>query len=174
MVLILYACAISIPTRQLLKENLPGIGSLIHLPSTEIKLLSKALVARLIPTDATRDDMAVLMLIEDDEADYLISMLSPVQSIPIISVISDLCRSPHNMWALASRDVALKLSDIMDNISEDDQSKAAQLIYRMVEFCYEGNEEVSQVINGGTQSLREEGMLFRCCYHSECQHIHHT
>lgn len=163
-VLMLYLCAIDPPTCQLLKQNhcLQSIRSLILLPSTEIKLLSKALIARLIPIDAVSDDMAVLMLIKDDEVDYLMSMLTSVQSyktVPIISVMTDLGRSPHNMFALASREVAVKLSDIMDS-SEDDPSKATQLISSMMELNYEGSEEVSAVINNGTlqeQSLHVEG-----------------
>lgn len=151
----LYLSAINPSVRQLLKQShcLQSIGSLIQLPSIEIKLLSKALIARLIPTDAVNDDMAVLMLIEDDEVDHLISMLTSLQSykaIPSISVVMDICRSPHNLWALASRDVAVKLSDVMDSISEGDQSKAAELIWRMMELNYEGSEKVSAVINNGS------------------------
>lgn len=156
MVLILYLCAINPSACQLLKQNhcLQSIGPLIQLPSTEIKLLSKALIARLIPTDVVNDDMAVLMLIEDKEVDHLINILTPVQSYKAIPVMMDLSRSPHNMWALASRDLTLKLSDIMESLSEDDQSKAAQLIWRMMELNYEESEEVSTIIHNGTRDLQ--------------------
>lgn len=148
----LYSCAINPSVCQLIKQPhyFQSIGPLIQLPSSEIKLLSKALIARLIPIDAVNDDMAVLMLIEDDEVDHLISMLTSTQLIPVISIMMDLCRSPHNMCAFASRlSIASMLSDIMDSASEDDQSKVAQLIRRLTVFNFESNE-VSAVINNGT------------------------
>ena len=163
MILMLYFCVSNQAMYHAINQNsyLQILGPLIQLPSIEIKLLSKALIARMIPADAVKDDMAVLILIEDDEVDHLLSILSSdVQSyntVPCISVMADLSRSPHNMWAFASRDVALKLSDLMDHFGEDDQSKAAQLIWRVMELNYEGSEEVSLVINSGTQLLSEEG-----------------
>ncbi len=163
--LMLYLIAINPPTRQLLQKNLQSIAPLTQLPSTEIKLLSKALIARLIPADIANYDMAVLALIEADEVDCLMNTLISVQSyktIPTLSVIVDLSRSPHNMWALASKDVALKLSDIMENMSKADESKAAQLIWRMMELNYKGSEEVSIITNNGTlqeESFSVEGMI---------------
>lgn len=132
----------------------------------DIKLLSKALISRLIPADAASNDMAVMMLVDDDEVDELMSTLTPVQShgvIPSISIMMDLSRSPHNLWAFASKDAASKLSDIMDDLTEDDQAKAAQLVWTMMELNYAGTEEVSAIINNGTlqeQPHNEEGMWF--------------
>ena len=151
----LYLCAVNSSVCQLLKQPqcFQSIGPLVQLPFNNIKLLSKALIARLIPADAVDDDMAVLIVIED-EVDDLISMLESTPSyktIPVISVMIDLCRSPHNMSAFASRvNVVSKLSDMMDSVSEDDQPKVAELIWRMMEFNYTGNEKVSAVINNGT------------------------
>ena len=145
-------CAGNPAVCQLLKQPhcFQSIGPLIQLPSSEIKLFSKALIARLIPINAVNDDMAVLMVIED-EVDHLISLISSTQSIPIISVIMDLCRSPHNMCVFASRnEITSKLADMIDSIGEDEQSKVAQLIWRMMEFNYEGNEEMCAIINNGT------------------------
>ena len=118
------------------------------------------MIACLIPIDTTSDDMAVLILIKDNEVDYTISMLTSAHSkyitFPIISIVTDLCRSPHNVWALASRDILLLLSDLMDDISKDDQAKVAQLIWRIMVFNYNSSEEVSAIISNGT-SL--QGML---------------
>lgn len=155
--LLLYLCADKPSLQQLLTQNhcIQTVGFLIQssVQLVELQLLSKALIARLIPID-TSDDTAVLILIKDDEVDHIIKMLTSAQSkhinLPIISIMMDLCRSPHNMWALASRDVSLLLSDVMDNISEGDQAKGAQLIWRMMEFNYNESEEVSALINNGT------------------------
>ena len=149
----LYSCAITPSAHQLMQHSWQSIKTLIQLPSIEIKLLSKALIARLIPADAVQDDNAALILIEDTEVDVLIKMLTPVplfKAVPVISVMVDLCRSPHNMQALVARNVVVKLSDIMDSMSEDDQSKAARLIWRMMELKFESSEEVSVIVNDGT------------------------
>jgi hypothetical protein len=150
---VLYSCAIDPSGCQLIRRSLQSIGSLTQFPSTEIKLFSKALLARLIPPDAVKDDAAVLILIKDDEVNHLISTLASVQSydvIPGISIVVDLCRSPHNMLALVSRDAVSTLTDVMDRLGEDDQSKAAQLIWRMMELNFESNADVSAIINNGT------------------------
>lgn len=163
----LYLCASNPPVCQLLKCNhcLQSIKPLIELPSTEIKLLSKALIARLIPIDTVSDDAAVLTLITDDEVEYLMSLITSAQSykiIPIISVMIDLSRSPHNTFALASREVAMKLSDVMESFSEDDQAKSALLIWRMMELDYDGSEEVSTIGNNGTLQAQSEGTEHQC------------
>ena len=161
----LYLCAGNPPICQLIKQNhcLQSVGALIQLPSSRIRVLSKALIARLISADAVRDDMAVLILIEDDEVDHLMSIVGRVSSyetIPVISVLMDLCRSPHNMGALVSRDAALMLSDVMESISADDQTKVAQLIWKMMDLNYQGTEEVSSIINSGTLLLHDEGTYY--------------
>ena len=71
--------------------------------------------------------------------------------------MTDLCRSPHNMWALASRDVLLLLSNLMDDINKGDRAKVAQLILRMTVFSYNSSEEVSAIISNGTllQGMQE-------------------
>ena len=43
-----------------------------------------------------------------------------------------------------------KLSNVMDGTSKDDQSKATQLIWRMIESNFNGSEEVSAIINSGS------------------------
>ena len=160
--LMLYSCANKPTMCQLLKQNhcIKCVGQLTQFNSTDIKLISKALVARLIPTDTSSDDMAVLILIKDDEVDHLISMVQSIWSkhnpFPIISVIMDLSRSPHNMWAFASRDVAMVLSNVMDSINEEDQAMSAQMIWVLMEFNYTGNEEVSAIVNNGTLMLLNE------------------
>ena len=160
--LMLYSCANRPTMCQLLKQNncIKSVGQLTQFNSTGIKLISKALVARLIPTDASSDDMAVLILIKDDEVDHLISMVQSTRSkynpFPIISVIMDLSRSPHNIWAFASRDFAMVLSSVMDSINEEDQAMSAQMIWMLMEFNYTGNEEVSAVVNNGTLMLLNE------------------
>lgn len=126
-----------------------------------MKVLSKALIARLIPADAGSDDSAVLTLIEDDEVDYLMSLIVSPHShnvVPIISIMMDLSRSPHNSFALASKDVMMKLSDAMESFGEDDQARGAQLIWRMMELEYDGSEEVSHISNNGTLQAQSEGM----------------
>lgn len=151
--LCLYECVFNESTCQLLvRQNVQSIGSLILGSSTsvKVKLLCKALVARLIPTDVSKDEMAVLMLTDDAEVDLLINMLSPDQFFPSLSVMTDLCRSPHNMYALVSRDATSKLSEMMESLSEDNQSKAAQLIWEIMQLTYEGDEVVSAVINNGS------------------------
>ena len=118
-------------------------------------MLSKALIARLIPINASNDDAALLLLMEDAEVDYLMRLITPVQSyemIPVTSVMIDLSRSPHNLFALASRDATMKLSDVMNSWSEYDQAIGAQLIWRMMELEYDGSEEMSVICNKGTLS----------------------
>ena len=159
--LMFYLSAINPSVRELLRENhcIWRVGPLIQLPSTRIKLLSKALIARLIPTDVIDYNKAALVVMEDGEADHLISMLTSVQSyqvIPIFPVMIDLCRSPHNVWALVSRDVLVKLLGVCNNISKEDLSKSPQLIWRMVELKYNGTEGLTAVINNGTLA----GMLY--------------
>lgn len=153
---------------QLVKQHVNSIGSLILESSTKVKLLSKALVARLIPTGMAENEMAVLMLIEDNEVDLLINMLSisPIsnQFFPIVSIISDLCRSPHNMYAMASKDIASKLSDTMESFSEEDQSRAAQLIWEVMQLNYEGDEEVTAVVSNGTLQPSLDQGIYNCSY----------
>jgi len=162
LVLFLYLCASTPPVPQLLKQNhyLQSIGPLIQLPSTEVKILSKALIARLIPSDVASDDTAVMILLEDEEVAYLVNLVAPVQSsraFPITSVMLDLSRSPHNLFALASSDVTLKLSDTMESLNEESQAEAAQLIWRMMELEYDGSEAVSTIINNGTLQMQSDG-----------------
>lgn len=171
-VLMLYLCADKPSVHQLLKQNhsLQIVAPLIESPFTEVKLLSKALIARLIPANVASDDLAVLMLIQDDEVDHLISVLTSEQSyntvIPVISVMMDLSRSPHNMGTFVSKNIALVLSNSMDSISEEDQIKATQLIQRMLELNYEGSEDMYMIINNGSLQDRpslEDGMI-TCVY----------
>ena len=153
--LMLYLCVGEPFVHLLLKQghSLQIITSFIELPSTEIKLLSKALIARLIPANVANDDMAVLTLIQDDEADHLISVLQSKQSyntIPVVSVLMDLSRSPLNIVTFISKDTTSILSDVMDDICDEDQVMAAQVIWRMVELNYEGNEDMSLIVNNGS------------------------
>lgn len=128
-------------------------------------MLSKALVARLIPIDAVSDDMAVLMQIKDDEVEYLISLLAQShQIIPIISVMMDLGRSPHNLFALTSRNVTVKLSEAMESFSENDQAKSAQLIWKMMELDYDENDNMSTISSNGTLGEEPEGMASLCAF----------
>ena len=176
LVLMIYLCASSPIVSQHLKQSYcyVNIGSLIQFPFMEIKLLSKALIARLIPADVVRDDKAILILLEDYEVDHLLSMLTSTQpndTIPSVSIIMDLSRSPHNMWALASKDGASKLADAFDSISEADQAKAAQLICSMVDLNYEGIEDISAITNNGTvkkEHFHEEGIKFCLCFSISC------
>ena len=171
-VLMLYLCADEPSVHQLLKQgySLQIISSFIELPSTEIKLLSKALIARLIPANVANDDMAVLTLIQDDEVDHLVDILQSKQSyttIPVVSVMMDLSRSPHNIVAFLLKNTASALSDSMDNICEDDQVMAAQVIWRIMELNYEGNEDVSLIVNNGSlsdQPSQEDGMIRVYCH----------
>lgn len=141
---------------QLLNQDccLQNIQALVKLPFTELRLLSKGLVARLIPTDIASDDRASLMLVKDDEIDLLIGAFTSIRScrtiIPLIPVMMDLSRSPHNVSAFASKNVASVLSDVMDSISEDDQDRAAQLIWMMMESNDDGSENESLLTNNGT------------------------
>ena len=133
--------------------------------SVKIKIFSKALIARLIPVDTIKDDVAVLLLIDDEELDYLIKILTLSQSkyaaVPIVPVMVDLSRSPHNLYAFVAKGIASLLSDIMDSISEHDQIMAAQLIWRIMTFNYKENESTSAIIYDGTlqKSLDDEGNL---------------
>lgn len=161
----LYLCANKPSTRQLLKQSqcLRSFRPLTQFSCTDIKLLSKALIARLIPIDAANDDMATLIQIKDDEVDHLISTLNSARSeyiiFPIIPVVMDLSRSSHNMWAFASKDIALMLSDTMDNISENYQATVAQLIWSLMEFNFEGSKEASAVVNNGTLISANEDVM---------------
>ena len=163
LVLFLYLCANNPPVYQLLKQNscIQSIGQLTELSSIDIKVLSRALIARLIPNDAVSDDSAVLILIGEDEVEYLISLMIPTQSykkIPVISIMVDLSRSPRNLFTFASKDVVLKLSDSMESLSEDDQAKSALLIWRIMELDYDGSEEMSVISNSGTlQDVQSKG-----------------
>lgn len=162
LILFLYLCANNPLVNLLLKRNnvLQIIGSLIHLSSSKpIKVLSKALIARLIPTDAIKDDTAVLILVEDDEVDYLVNSLQTCGRIPIVMIMMDLSRSPHNMWALESKGVAIMLADNMEGLSENDQSLCAQLIWKLKELQYNGSEDVSVLNNNGTLQLQYEGII---------------
>ena len=47
---------------------------------------------------------------------------------PIFPVLMDLCRSPHNIWAFVSQDATSVLSDLMDDMSEEERAATAQLI----------------------------------------------
>ena len=78
----LYLCMNKPSVLQLLRQShsLQIITSLVRFSSTEIRVLSKALVARLIPANVSTDDMAELILIQDDEVDHLISILTSKQS----------------------------------------------------------------------------------------------
>ena len=148
---------------ELLKLNhyLQSIGPLIQLPSTEIKVLSKALIARLIPSDVVSDDSTVMTLIENEEVDYLMSLIADLyqsyKALPIISIIMDLSRSPHNLFGLVSRDTVTKLSDVLESLSEEDQAKSAQLIWRMMELEYNGSEGTSAISHNGTLQIKSEG-----------------
>lgn len=161
----LYLCANKPSMCELLKQSqcLRSIGPLTRFSCTDIKLLSKALIARLIPPDTANDNMATLIQIKDDEVDHLISILNSARSeyimFPIIPVVMDLSRSPHNMWAFASKDVVLVLSDTIDSISENYQATAAQLIWTLMEFNYEGSEEASAIVNNGTVISANEDVM---------------
>ena len=166
----IYLYAVKPHVHKALKENhcLKNVVSLLKSSSVEsdIQLLLKGLLARLIPIDTTNDENALLLLINDDEVHYLVNVLQSCQSkytaLPIVPVLTDLCRSPHNMHVLASMDVATLLSDIMDSISNTDRTEAAQLIWSMMTLRYEENVTNSAVINNGTlqsQCLNGEGKL---------------
>ena len=145
------------------KQSFQNIASLVQSSSLNIRLLSKALTARLIPSDTVKDERAVLIVLDNNEVNYLVRLLESSQtmytSLPILPMVMDLSRSPHNMFAFVFEDVASILADIMDSVNEREQSILAQLIWRMMTFIYEGNEEVSAlIINNGTL-CSEEGIL---------------
>ena len=153
----LYVSAINPSICQLLKQGLcvKNVQTLIKFPFTELRLISKALIARLIPVDATSDDMAPLILVKDDDVNLLISASTshPARRtiIPLVPVLMDLSRSPCNVSAFASRDVASVLSSIMDSVSKVDQDRVAHLIWMMMESNHKGSEDSqSAVINNGT------------------------
>lgn len=165
----LYLYAVKPHVHQALKEN-PCLKEVVSLlkssVETDVQLLLKGLLARLIPIDTTNDENALLLLVNDDEVHYLVNVLQSCQSkytvLPIVAVLTDLCRSPQNMHILASMDVASRLSDIMDSISDIDQTEAAQLIWSMMTLHYEDGVTASAVINNGTlqsQCLNGEGNL---------------
>ena len=164
----LYLYAVKPHVHQALKDNhcLKNVVSLLKSSSVDIQLLLKGLLARLIPVDTTNDEIAQLLLINDDEVHYLIHVLQSCQSqytaLPIVPLLTDLCRSSHNMHKLASMNVASLLSNIMDSIADIDQSEAAQLIWSMMTLHYEESVTASAVINSGTlqsQCLSGEGKL---------------
>ena len=164
MVLFLYLCASYQPVSELLKLNhyRQSIGPLIQLPSTEIKVLSKALIARLIPADVVSDDSAAMTLIENEEVDYLMGLIVPdlyqsYKALPVISIMMDLSRSPHNLFGLVSKDAVTKLSDVLESLSEEDEAKTAQLIWRMMELEYNGSEGLSAISHNGTLQMKSEG-----------------
>lgn len=163
LMLFLYLCAGESSLSHLLKQNccLEVIGPYVQFRSTEVNVLSKALIARLIPTDAVSDDSAVLILIKDDEVEYLRNLIrkssQSYQAIPVVSVMMDLARSPHNLFALASIDMAIDLSDLMETFSEDDQARSAQLIWKLMELDYDGNEEVTAIRNNGSLEAKPKG-----------------
>ena len=141
-----------------------SIGPLVQASSTQIKILSKVLIARLIPSDVVSDDAAVLILVEDDEVNDLISCIETAQSykrslIPVISVMLDLGRSPHNLFALASKDTTVNLSNIMESCGEDDQARSAQLIWRIMELEYDESVEVSAITNNGSLKVQYGGTI---------------
>ena len=162
-------CADRPHVSQVLKHSnyLQTVYSLVQSSSVKIKIFSKALIARLIPVDTIKDDVAVLLLIDDEELHYLIKILTLSQSkyaaVPIVPVMVDLSRSPHNLYAFVTKGIASLLSDIMDSISEHDQIMAAQLIWRIMTFNYKENESTSAIICDGTlqKSLDDEGNLSR-------------
>ena len=82
--------------------------------------------------------------------------------IPIVSVMMDLSRSPHNITVFVSKSIALALSDSMDSFCEEDQAMAAQLIWTIMEFNYEATEDVSLIVKNGSLHDRptlEDGMI---------------
>ena len=171
-VLMLYLCVNKPSVLQLLRQShsLQIITSLIGLSSTKIRVLSKALIARLIPANVATDDMAELILIRDDEVDHLISVLTSTQSyntIPIVSVMMDLSRSPHNIATFVSKSIALTLSDLMDSNCEEAQAMAAQLLWTIMEFNYETTQDMSLIVNNGSlhdHPTLEDGMIYNCCH----------
>lgn len=155
--LMLYLYADRPSACQALEHNhyLHTIKALVQSSSTENRLLSKALIARMIPLNTANDKLALLTQVNHDEVHYLISVLESVHSsLPVISILMDLSRSPHNMWTFVSENVASQLSDSMNCISEEDQALAAQLIWQMMESDYGDSKEISAVINNGT--LRDQ------------------
>ena len=156
--LMLYLCAGQPSVSQVLIQNncLRGVGPFTQSKSVELKVLSKALCARLIPLDSTNDDMAVLTLLNDDEVQYIVdftiaSTKMKYMPIPMVSVMLDLSRSLMNLWTFAFKDVALVLSNVMDELTEDDQAQAALMIWRIMQLNYDGVEHLkSTVVNNGT------------------------
>ena len=173
----LYLSANMLTVRQLLKENecIQSIGQLIQFSSTDIKLISKALIARLIPMDTANDDMAVLMLITHDEVDRLIGIVqSKCITFPIMSVIMDLSRSPHNMRVFASKDFVTVLSNIMDSFSDEDQARSTQVMQMLMQQSFTGNEDKAAIANNGTLMSSNEnqppcgqGMMNAMCFYAQ-------
>ena len=156
----LYLCAGSTSIRQFFKENrcVQYIGAFTQSPNMHIQLISKSLVARLIPPETGSHDTAILILISDKEVDQLMTML---QSLPedildttIFSMIIDLSRSPHNIWALVSRDITSTLTSIMDSLSERGQVLAAKLVWTVMEM-----ENDSQSISVDFNTVTNNGTL---------------
>ena len=170
--LFLYLCA-GVPSLcHLLKQHhcYEVIGPLTQLQSNQVKVLSKALISRLIPVDVVSHNTTILILIQDDEVDYLTSLIAlahSYQAVPVVSIMMDLSRSPHNLFMLASKDVTVKVSEVMEAWSEDDQAQSAQLIWRLMESNYDGSEEVSAIVNNGSLT-QAEGMYLKVLYIVSC------
>ena len=114
--------------------------------------------------------MTVLILIQDDEVDYLTSLIALAhlyQAVPVVSVMMDLSRSPHNLFALASKGATAKISEVMEAWSDEDQAQSAQLIGRLMESNYNGSEEVPAIVNNGSLT-QAEGMYWKVLYIVSC------
>ena len=162
----LYLCASSTSVCQYFKINwcVQYIGAFTQSPNVYIRLISKSLIARLIPLDTDSHEMAILILINDEEVDKMITILlsqpDDILDTTTVSMVVDLCRSPHNMWAFVSSDIISVLTNVMDSSCERSQVHvlAAKLVWTVMELendSSQDNVDFNAVVNNG--SLQNEG-----------------
>ena len=148
----------------MLKGSIQRIAQLIQSPKLEIKILSKAVIARLIPLDTASDEHAVLTMLTDEDAIGAIEILKMITSLnatmnfPCIHMLMDLGRSPHNMQVFINCEITAVLANVIDSVCEEEKSLAAEFIRRLMQMEYDGKEEISAISNNGSLQHDKEGM----------------
>lgn len=162
--LMLYLCASSTSICQYFKANrcVQSIGAFTQSPNVRIQLITKSLFARLIPLDTDSHEMAILILINDEEVNQMITILQSqsddILESTVFSMVLDLSRSPHNMWAFVSRGITSILTNAMDSSCERSQALAAKLMWTVMELENDSpydSVDLNAIVNNG--SLQNEG-----------------